>query len=187
MSIDVCLLSCMIFLFGYFANSNEKNNKNSSCDNYIDVKVDTAAINERKILFATKDMLDATFLSPKELAEKLSLNSILESKDGEFILLGKQNDNYIVICYYLGGDNAIYYIGCIKTKLFSLENGINISPTWFNLGPGEFYCIKRKFVLYTDYLLKIESEEKNEKNITLKKYTNSYRINDKGKFYEVKE
>lgn len=84
----------------------------------------------------------------------------------------------------LGTRNS-YYIGCVKKELFYIGEGVNVSPEWEEPENGKNCYEKRNFELYSDYLLKIETEEM--LNGIKKLYTKYYRINDSGEFYEVKE
>lgn len=191
MRINLCLLSILILLFGCLNNSNKKKNKESSGSSCEIVKNDTIETYKRKILYSTADLLNAKLLSPEQLSKKLpSLSLSLDkieslNRDGMmFIIIGRYKSHNVII-EYLEGDNIVYYIGCVKTKLFFLEDGVNVSPEWEE-PENDINCYeKRKFELYADYLLRVDTEEMLDG--VKKKYTKYYRINDEGKFYEVKE
>lgn len=189
MKTNICLLSILILLFSCLGNSNKKKIKESSGDSCEIVKSDTMGAHGRKILYSTVDLLNAKLLSLEELSKKLPSISLSSDKieslnmDG-FIIIGRYKSHNIII-EYIEGDNLVYYIGCVKTKLFFLNDGVNVSPEWGE-PENEINCYeKRKFELYTDYLLRVDTEEMLDG--VKKKYTKYYRINDEGKFYEVKE
>jgi len=62
---------------------------------------------------------------------------------------------------------------------------LNIAPRWSEPGNDENNYVVKKFIIYKDYIIRIDTEEKAE-NKEVKKFTKYYRINDKGDFYEVK-
>lgn len=187
MKFNVCSLSVLLLLIGCLGNSNKNNKKDS-----IEVlKNDTNKIPEKTLLYSTKDLLDVQLLSLEELIDELP-NISLPSRENEisilnemvYLIIGKYKEyNIIIECFE--GDNLVYYIGCVKKELFYMDEGVNVSPEWEEPENGKNCYEKRNFELYSDYLLKIETEEM--LNGIKKLYTKYYRINDSGEFYEVKE
>jgi len=91
----------------------------------------------------------------------------------------------IVIWALFDADDMGYALCIVKSGIMMLNKSLDISPKWYNMGNDENNYVVKKFIIYKDYIIRIDTEEK-EENKEVKKFTKYYRINDKGDFYEVK-
>ncbi len=140
------------------------------------------------VIFSTQDLDSAIWLSPDEFP----LKSIAFDDDSVYnetepvIRLPDYKGFQIVIWSFGGaGDDIPYGLCVVKSGIMMLNESLDISPRWSEPGNDENNYVYIKFIIYKDYIIRIDTEKKVE-NKEVKKFTKYYRINDKGDFYEVK-
>ncbi len=139
-------------------------------------------IKPNKIIFSTEDINTADLIPESDIEKKLGIRDYTMDYGGpssDFILVSEKF--FIEVGY--GDDNTHYslFLNNSSEKL-DFEKSLNISPYWGEPWEGGDYK-KKKFEIYSDYLIHIKTEEYSEGDTT--RYENFYRINDQGEFYEV--
>ncbi|GBU25926.1 hypothetical protein R83H12_02593 [Fibrobacteria bacterium R8-3-H12] len=138
-----------------------------------------------EVIFSTKDLESAKWLSPDEYPLKaVGHDGKIYDNVDYLIKLPDYNGFEIVIWSTPAGDDVPYILYVVKEKIIPINTGLNISPHWSEPGNDENNYLENTFKIYKDYTIEINTEEKRE-NSDVQKYTKYYRINDKGDFYEV--
>ena len=139
------------------------------------------------VIFSTQDLDSAIWLSPDEYPLKsIRHDGSVYNEIEPIIRLPDYKGFQIVIWAVLGaGDDIPYSLCVVKSGIMMLNKSLNIAPRWSEPGNDENNYVVKKFIIYKDYIIRIDTEEKAE-NKEVKKFTKYYRINDKGDFYEVK-
>ncbi|PKQ61189.1 hypothetical protein BZG01_19770 [Labilibaculum manganireducens] len=180
-----CYLFTILFLF-----SCVKNNKKSiieKCDS-IAVEETSTKTNEKNtddVIVTNSIFSDRNILSSEDAIKKYDIKEYFNNGgDDAFISLPDYKEFNVVIHILYGDENTMYYLSVIKSGRINLSKALDVTKNWSE--PGDEGDYKKKyFEISSDYLIRIDTEEKTDDEI--KKYTNNYRINNNGDFYEVKE
>jgi hypothetical protein len=145
------------------------------------------------VIFSTQDLDSATchldssiWLSPDEFPLKyIGHDGNIYNATDPVIRLPDYKGFQIVIWALFDADDMGYALCVVKSGIMLLNKSLGISPRWSESGNDENNYVYKKIIIYKDYLIRIDTEEKAE-NKEVKKFTKYYRINDNGEFYEVK-
>ena len=139
------------------------------------------------IIFSTQDLDSTINLFPNEFPLKcIGHDGKIYNNDDPIIRLPDYKDFQIVIWIYdSAGDDIPYALCVVKSGIMMLNKSLSITPRWYDVGNDENNYLFKKFIIYKNYIIRIDTEEKAE-NKKVKKFTKYYRINDNGEFYEVK-
>ncbi len=164
----------MLFLFTVSYSYNITKTNQSKTESNLDV------------IFSTQDLDSAIWLSTDEFPLKLTAydGSVYNATE-PVIRLPDYKGFQIVIWAEFDSDDLLCYLCVVKSGIMMLNKGLDISPSWYDMGNDKNNYVFKKFIIYKDYIIRIDTEEKAE-NKEVKKFTKYYRINDNGEFYEVK-
>ena len=139
------------------------------------------------VIFSTQDLDSAKWLSPDEYPLKsIGHDGGVYNNTNPIIRLPDYKGFPIVISAFTeAGDDIPYFLCVVKSGIRMLNKSLNISPRWSEPGNDENNYVYKNFIIYKNYIIRIDTEKKAE-NKEVKKFTKYYRINDKGDFYEVK-
>lgn len=146
------------------------------------------------VIFSTRDLDSSIYhydssiwLSPDEFPLKsIGHDGNVYNNTNNIIRLPDYKDFQIVIWVIdEAGDDIPYFLCVVKSGIMMSHKSLGISPRWSEPGNDENNYVFKKFIIYKDYIIRIDTEEKAE-NKEVKKFTKYYRINDNGDFYEVK-
>lgn len=182
---------CLIILgISLLLSCTSNTNKNSTIGTISDVNTQIEGNNEvnkieEDIIFSTKDLETAKRYSPDEYPLKTYGHDgkVYDNQSGIYLLPDYKNYS-VVIERIEGGDNIGLYLSIVKEGTIQYgEGNLSIGDWSEPEGYGDYR--NKYFEISSDFLIRIDTEEKTEGKI--KKYTNYYRINDDGDFYEVKD
>lgn len=139
-----------------------------------------------EVIFSTQELDSSIWLSPNQFPlQYIGLDGNVYNNTDEIIRLPDYKDFQIVIYAITeAGDDIPFALCVVKSGIMMLNKSLDISPRWSEPGNDENnYCYKH-FIIYKNYVIRIDIEEKAE-NKGVKKFTKYYRINDNGEFYEI--
>jgi hypothetical protein len=154
-------------------------------------------LSKNKIIFSTKDIENAAWLSPDKYPLKnIGHDGKIYDNEDYLIKLPDYKDFEIVIWSTPGGDDNPYALCVVKSGIImALNESLDITPRWSEPGNDDNVYCRKTFKIYEDYTIEIYTEEKGyvderDEKGELKygkaqKYTKYYRINDNGDFCEV--
>ena len=138
------------------------------------------------VIFSTQDLDSAIWLSPDEFPLKsIGHDGNVYNEIEPIIRLPDYKNFQIVIYAFFDADDIPYLLTVVKSGIMNINESLDISPRWSEVGNDENNYVLKKIIIYKDYIIRIDTEKKAE-NKEVKKFTKYYRINDKGDFYEVK-
>jgi len=140
------------------------------------------------VIFSTQDLLDSVIWQyPDEFPLKyIGYDGNVYNATEPVIRLPDYKGFQIVIWALFDADDMDYNLCVVKSGIMMLNKSLDIAPRWYYMGGNdENNYVSKKFIIYKDYIIRIDTEEKAE-NKEVKKFTKYYRINDNGDFYEVK-
>ena len=139
---------------------------------------------DSNVICSTRDLdWDSTKWTVPEdlLLETLWKGNTYENVD--FLMrLPDYNGDTVVITANFNGDDVGYVLHVVKSGL--LQKGLDISPQWADPVEIDSEYVRKKFVIYKDYRIRIDTEEK-EWEKPKQKRTDYYRINGNGEFYKT--
>jgi hypothetical protein len=157
-----------------------------SCSYIITKSNQTKIESNLDVIFSTRDLDSAIWLSPDEFPLKsIGHDGGVYNNTNPIIRLPDYKDFQIVIWVETAGDYFLYDLCVVKSGIMMLNKSLNIAPRWSEPGNDENNYVYKNFIIYKNYIIRIDTEEKAE-NKEVKKFTKYYRINDNGDFYEVK-
>lgn len=134
-------------------------------------------------LFSSNNLNSANFLPPDSIPlELITIYGDKVNNRYSLLELGKYNGYPVVIVCGDDGDDVNYVIFVVFSNKIYAKKRLNVTPIYY-MSRNEF--VKKKFVVYKDFTFKIDTEKNTEEEVT--KYTQYYRINDEGDFYEIKK
>ena len=139
------------------------------------------------VIFSTQDLDSAKWLSPDEYPLKsIGHDGGVYNNTNPVIRIPDYKGFPIVISAFTeAGDDIPYFLCVVKSGIIMYDESLGISPRWSEPGNDENNYVYKRFIIYKNYIIRIDTEKKVE-NKEVKKFTKYYRINDKGDFYEVK-
>ncbi len=138
-----------------------------------------------KVIFSNESLDTAKFLLPKEYPLKTyGYDGKIYDNMSDIYILPNYKRYGVVIGRIEGGDNVSLTLSIIKEGTIQPGSESLGLSDWGEPWEGGDYK-KKKFEIYSDYLIHINTEEFSEGDTT--RYENFYRINDQGEFYEVKK
>lgn len=188
----IFFISSLVFtVYSSCADSSVKRQNNEPTKSVLELEQnsDTIAklesVSDSTLYFSTLELKSSKRLNSTSFPLKtVGYDGEIYDNMEDVIQLRKNGVFDIVIDENLDGDYPIYYLCVVKKNIFDIKKGLNITPRWDDLDDrGDYRNIY--FEISSDYLIRIDTEEKTDGEI--KKYTNNYRINNNGDFYEVKE
>jgi uncharacterized protein (TIGR02145 family) len=152
-------------------------------------------LNKNKVIFSTKDLDSATFISPDKYPSKITCHDGKKYYNADGLIKLPNYKNFEIVIYSIpGGDTAPYTLCVVKPETTDV-GCLNITPHWSEPENGDNVYNKKTFKIYENYTIEIHTEEQGyteehddrgeSKYGKPLKYTKYYRINDKGDFYEV--
>lgn len=137
------------------------------------------------VLFSTADLINIEWVNAQDFDFK-AVNykgEIYESQEDVCVL--QEFPNFcLVIERLVGGDYYFYALRIAESNVMK-QNGLNISPKWSD--PDEEEYRKINFNIFSDYTIRIETEEKLRNSKEGSFTTQFFRISNVGEFYEVSE
>lgn len=171
----VILISC---------NSKNKSTQNNEQNDSLKISRNETRFINKEIIFSTSDIDSSKILSLDEIRKVMKLNEGRNSEYDDGYIKLPQYKCFDIVIYYVNADFDNVYSLCIY-KAGELYDYLSVSPYFKDPDTSSNYCVKRYFEIYKDYTIKLTTETSDVGNMT--KTTKYYHINDKGKFYEVKE
>lgn len=192
------ILLVVLFMIACFSNANKSKSVNKteqvadiiplvnddcrSLDSIIKQHTDTTSI----VIFSTENL---EILGNCRVEKKLKCfgydNEII---DHEFYAynLPDFKSYKVVIMYDDFSDSSLYLLSIVRQGAIYYNESLDITPesSTPDVDDGVYEIIR--FKIFSDHMIKIYTEKSNDGH-TIEKYTKYYRINDEGKFYEVKE
>ena len=178
----------IIFLLIIFGGAclNTTNKKNATND-----QTDSTALNKdvNNVIFSSQNIINnnIVWISPTDChLSSIGWDGKLYNNTMKYAKLFSNGDcSVILMCFDEAGDIVPWNLSVVKAKIITKET-LDVTPQWEDLGDDINHSYRNiYFEIYKDFKIKIVTE-KGDKN-KIQKYTKYYRINNEGKFYEVKE
>jgi hypothetical protein len=163
---------------------------------YIITKSNQSKIESKlDVIFSTQDLdsaieyIDSSiWLSPNQFPLKsiaFDNDSVYNETEPVLRLPDYKGFQVVIWSFFGAGDDIPFALCIVKSGIMMLNKSLSISPRWSEPGNDENNYKYINFIIYKDYIIRVDTEEKAE-NKEVKKFTKYYRINDNGDFYEVK-
>ncbi|MDG5817028.1 hypothetical protein QA601_18165 [Chitinispirillales bacterium ANBcel5] len=183
-NLKICIV-CMFVFFSFFnAYSCSQNSNSILLSEASEFRITDKSTNSdqnktftgkdhKNVIYSTKNFENAELIKPTGDAHMYE----------RLVKLPPELDKF-KIHVLTGGDNIMYYLQSEHLENFDFSASLDVSPIWEE--PCEDCDYRKKhFEVYSNYTIRIDTEQRLDGEIS--EYTNFFRIDDEGNFYEIEK